>query len=284
MAVWTVQEFFKVFPNDDACLAHLMDVRYGASLKCPKCQKESKFHRIKKIPAYGCQWCGHHIHPMADTPFQDTHTPLQKWFYAMYLFTTSRHGVSAKEIQRQLGLTYKTAWRMAHEIRKYMGRVDGDDSLSGHVEVDETYVGGHRPGHRGLGAAGKTAVFGMIERKGKVVTKVLKDTFRVTLYDIIKDNVKPGSTVSTDELTAYKTLGKEGYTHGAVKHGKKEYVRGIHHTNSIEGFWSQLKRSIQSTHIHVSKKHLSKYLAEFEYRYNMRAMPRLMFSRLLASF
>ncbi len=134
-----VLDFMKKFPDDDSCLDHLMVTRYGETTKCPKCEKEGKFSRIANQPAYACSWCGHHIHPMAGTIFQDSKTPLQKWFYAMYLFTATRHGVPAKEIQRQISVTYKTAWRMADQIRTYMGEVDGDDNLSGHVEVDEVH-------------------------------------------------------------------------------------------------------------------------------------------------
>ena len=133
----TVQDFFKKFPDDESCLDHLMAVRFGTTLDCPKCSKNGKFHRVKKRPVYECQWCGFQINPMVGTPFEKTRTALQKWFYALYLFTTSRHGVPAKELQRQLGVTYKCAWRMGHEIRKYMGGTDGDSSLGGHVEVDE---------------------------------------------------------------------------------------------------------------------------------------------------
>lgn len=139
---FTVTDFFKRFPDDDSCLNHLMSIRYGFELDCPKCSRHGKLSRIKKQPAYQCAWCGHHIHPMAGTSFERSRTPLQKWFYAMYLFTTSRHGVPAKELQRQLGVTYKCAWRMGHEIRKYMADTDGDPGPSGHVEIDETYVGG----------------------------------------------------------------------------------------------------------------------------------------------
>src|SRR3970040_1939662 len=160
MSDFTVLKFMKRFPDDESCLDHLMSVRVCDSITCPKCNQESKFHRIKKIPAYACQFCGHHIHPMAGTPYERSSTPLQKWFYAMYLFTTSRHGVPAKELQRQLGITYKTAWRMGHELRKYMAQVDGDDPLEGHIEVDETMIGGRRKGgKRGRGAPGKTVVF-----------------------------------------------------------------------------------------------------------------------------
>jgi transposase-like protein len=149
----TIQDFFKQFPDDDACLDYLMKLRHGDVIDCPKCGKTGRFARIRKMPAYSCQWCGHHIHPMVGTPFHKSHTPLQKWFYAMYLFCTTRHGVPAKELQRQLGVSYPTAYRLAMEIRKYMGLVDGEPPLTGHVEVDETYVGGKRPGKRGRGAA-----------------------------------------------------------------------------------------------------------------------------------
>lgn len=282
----TIKDFFNRFPTDDACLEHLMAVRYGERIVCPKCKKHGKFHRIKKMPAYSCQWCGHHVHPMVGTPFQDSQTPLQKWFYAMYLFTTSRHGVPAKELQRQLGVTYKCAWRIAHEIRKYMGKVDGDEPLNGHVEADETYIGGKEkgrklPGHTG---ANKTIVLGMVERDGDVMTKIVPNVKKHTLLPVIEANIEKGSTLSTDELSSYKYLGEKGYNHGTVEHGINQYVKGIHHTNNIEGFWSHLKRSIKGTHIHVSAKHLSKYLGEFEYRYNMRTNPSLMFYRLLASF
>jgi len=163
----TVQEYFESFPSDDACLDYLMKLRYGEVIDCPKCGKHREFTRLKKMPAYACPSCGNHIHPMAGTFLHRTHIPLQKWFYAMYLFTTSRHGVPAKELQRQLGVSYPTAWRMGHQIRKHMATVDGDPPLSGHVEVDETMIGGRRSGgKRGRGAPGKTVVFGMLERGG----------------------------------------------------------------------------------------------------------------------
>ena len=281
---FTIHDFFERFPNDEACLDHLMRLRFDNPLDCPKCGKHSKFHKVKKRPVYECQWCGHQISPMTNTPFERTHTPLQKWFYAMYLFTTSRHGVSAKELQRQLGVTYKTAWRMGHEIRRYMAQVDGEPPLTGHVEVDETYVGGKWRGSRYRGGRGKTVVFGILERDGEVFTKIVPDAKTKTLIPEIVNNVPKGTRISSDGLSAYRSLPKHGYPHESVNHDVEEWARGDVHVNSIEGFWSMLKRSISGTHVHVSKKHLPKYLGEFEFRYNMRKKPNLMFYRLLQCF
>lgn len=280
---FTVTDFFKRFPDDDTCLNHLMQIRYGFELDCPKCSKHGKFSRIRKQPAYQCAWCGHHIHPMAGTPFERSRTPLQKWFYAMYLFTTSRHGVPAKELQRQLGVTYKTAWRMGHEIRKYMADTDGDGSLGGHVEIDETYIGGKSKG-QGFKLDKKTPVVGMLQRDGEIIAKVVSNARIDTVLPIINDHVPEGTTVSTDKSRIYRGLNDLGYRHQSVDHSANEWVRGDVHTNNLEGYWSRIKNSIRGTHIHVSRKHLAKYLGEFEYRYNMRENPEAMFSRLLLSF
>ena len=155
-------EFQRQFPDDEACLKHIMVERYsGTELDCPKCGEHGKFYRMTRERAYVCQHCKYQLHPTVGTPMERSRTPLHKWFYAMHVLSTTRHGVSAKELQRQLGVTYKCAWRMAHEIRKYMAEVDGETPLGGTVEADETYVGGKRPGKAGRGAAGKTIVFGM---------------------------------------------------------------------------------------------------------------------------
>lgn len=287
MKTLTINEFFEQFPDDDACIEHLFKLRYGNDFICPKCGVVSKCHKLSGIPAYTCN-CGHHIHPMVGTPFENSRTPLQKWFYAIYLFTTSRHGVPAKELQRQLGVTYKCAWRIGHEIRKYMGTVDDGGKLSGHVEADETYIGGHHAGKRGIGAAGKTIVAGIVERDGRIKTEIIPNVRKCTMLTVIEANVEKGSIISTDELNSYKQLSKNGYVHGAVNHSSGQYVRqgkkAFHHTNNVEGFWSQLKRSINGTHIHISKQHMDKYLGEFEYRYNMRKQPELMFDKLIQSF
>jgi len=278
----TVQEFFKAYSSDDACLAHLFNVRFGQGHTCPKCERSAKWYNTSGNAFYSCQWCGHHIHPRAGTLFEDSRTSLQSWFYAIYLFTTSRHGVSAKELQRQLGVTYKTAWRMGHQIRMHMAEVDGDSLLDGEVEIDETFIGGYRKG--GQGGKGKTVLFGMLDRDGDVVTKVVEDRTLATLYPIITQNVKIGTLIHTDEHRAYQSLGTSGYYHETVNHSAKEYVRGNCHTNTIESYWSRLKLSIRGTHVHVSGKHLAKYAGEFEYRFNRRKRPGSMLSDLLTKF
>ncbi len=291
-ASFTIQDFFKQFPDDTACLNHLMKLRFGESLDCPKCGKHGKFSRITKMPAFQCAWCSHHIHAMVGTPFEKSRTPLQKWFYAMYLFTTTRHGVPAKELQRQLGVTYKCAWRIAHEIRKYMGHVDGDDGLSGHVELDETYVGGKPRNRNNSGyhkkkapKPKKTVIFGMVERGGDIITKIVPNARKVTLLPIVQKYIAKGTVLSTDEWKAYKALGRKGYTHNSVNHSKRQYVDGNTHTNTLEGFWSHFKNSVRGTHKSISPKHMMNYLHEFEFRFNLRRdVSNSMFDRLIQAF
>lgn len=283
---FTIQDFFKRFPDDDACLDHLMKLRFGESLDCPKCGKHGKFSKIKKMPAFQCAWCGHHIHPMVGTPFEKSRTSLQKWFYAMYLFTVTRSGVSAKELQRQLGVTYKTAWRIGHEIRKYMGEIDGDSGLSGHVEIDETFVGGknNELGKPGDGSK-KVAILGMVQRGGDIITRVVPNTRSKTLHPHIAEHIIKGSTVSTDQYRVYRSLNEKGYKHSSVNHARGEYVRGEVHTNTIEGFWSHFKNSIRGTHKSVSRQHMMNYLHEFEFRFNLRRdVSGSMFDRLIQAF
>jgi transposase len=282
----TVKQFFERYPDDDTCLEHLMDLRYGRERECPKCEKPTEFYRLSKRPAYSCKLCGHHIYPCAGTPFENTRTPLQSWFYAIYLFTTTRHGVPAKELQRQLAVTYKTAWRMAFKIREYMAKIDGDSGLSGHVEVDETYVGGKEIGSKLSGRAlqsQKTIVFGMVERGGEIITRVVPNTKRDTLVPFIEQYVEKGSVMSSDDWKAYRCLRRMGYKHSHINHFR-EWARGETHTNTLEGFWSHFKNAVRGTHKSVSRKHMQKYLCEFEFRFNLRSNPTVMFDRLIQAF
>jgi len=243
----TVREFFKRFPDDEACLTHIMTVRFGMRHTCRACGQEATFHRLENRRAYSCSRCGDHVYPTAGTSFEDTRTPLQLWFYAIYLFVVTRHGVSGKELQRQLGVTYKTAWRMGHKVRELIANTKDFDLLSGHIEADEAYVGGKRPGKRGRGAEGKTVVVGMKERGGPIEAQVIP-------------NVKKSTWSYYD------------YKHDAT-----------HHTNNVENFWRLFKNSVRSTHIHVSEKHMAKYLDEFAFRSNHREMENAMFDLLIGA-
>lgn len=287
----TIRQFFKHFPDDEACLQHIFECRFGQEYQCPKCQRQSGWYRIKAERAYSCGNCGNHLHPTVGTPFENSRTGLQDWFYAMYLFVSTRHGVSAKELQRQLGVTYKTAWRMGHEIRKHMAEVDdlNLDKLVGHVEIDETFIGGKtsNKGKQGHTKGQKTIVIGMLERNGDIVTKVIPSVARKDIIPVIQKHVGKGVTITTDKLHSYKSLPDEGFTHFAISktENDKPVVVGPHHTNSIEGYWHILKASIASTHMHVSEKHLDKYLGEFEYRHNNRVKKAAnMFPELISTY
>ena len=280
----TVRQFFKKFPDDQACLTHLFNVRFGQGHVCPKCERSAKWYPLKSERAFSCQWCGHHIHPMVGTIYEGSRTSLQDWFYVMFLFTTTRNGVSAMEIKRQLGVTYKCAWRIGHKVREQMALVDGDGMLEGKVEVDETYIGGYRPG--GQGGKGKAIVMGMLEKDGEVITEVIPDRTSKSLMPHIRDHIEEGSEVHTDEHKGYNPLDRtKDYDRKAVNHSEEEYVgEDGETTNTIEGFFSQLKRTIEGTHIHVSPKHLGKYAKECEFRFNRRQNPASMLPDLISRF
>lgn len=263
---YTFQQFIKQFPDNSACLDYLFDQRFGSS-ECPKCGEVGKYHRQEDTSHYVCQCGGHQLSPKKGTIFEKSKTDLQKWFFAMFLMTSAKNGVSAKELERQLGVTYKCAYRIGQQIRSLMKQ---GGKLGGTVEADETYVGGKRKGKRGRGAAGKTAVAGLHERGGKVSADVVPDVKKSTLAPLIRENVQIGSDMMTDELASYQDLGKDGFNHQTVRHSAGEYVRGDVHVNSIENFWSQTKRSIDGTHHHVSPKKLQAYLDERVWIWNRR--------------
>lgn len=283
----TLRQFQDQFPTEDSCLDHLFQVRYGRDFNCPKCDRPAKYSRVRGRRSYQCQWCAHQLYPTAGTPFDRTRTPLRDWFYVMFLFTTTRNGVAAKRVQRELAVTYKTAWRMCHEIRKYMAALDSDDPLGGPgevVELDETFVGGQVHKGRGLQLENKAVVFGMLEKGGELITRVVPNHREKTLLPLINEHVLPGTHIHTDRSNSYRNLGMR-FRHDTVDHNAKQYVSETGCTvNRIEGFWAMLKRGIYGTHIHVSAKHLPKYLGEFEYRWNMRHCPHLMLDRLMHSF
>jgi len=274
-AVYTKQNFEKEFPNNDACLEWLKNYRYPHGIFCPTCDKITSHYRITKRPCYKCQNCGHEVYPLAGTIFHKSATPLKTWLEAMYYMSTTRSGRSAKELQRITGVTYKTAWRMFKQIRSLM---DENITHSGEVELDETYVGGKalnmhaskRMLLTGRGTADKTAVFGIVERHGRVTAKVVTGTDKNTLIPIIKNKVANGTTIYTDEMSAYDPLTENGFEHQVVNHSDKVYAKGSAHTNTIEGFWSLVKRGISGVYHNVSPKYLQSYVNEYSFRYNHR--------------
>lgn len=267
---YTIKQFNKDFPDDDACLGYIFYQRYGKNYECPKCYKHG-FYKVKERKCYACAWCGCQIHPLANTIFHKSATSLRDWFFAVFLMSTSKNGVSAKEIQRHLGVTYKTAWRIQKQIRKLMDT--NGDKLKGTLEIDDAYIGGKRKGKRGRGAEGKTPVLGIVERKGGIQAKVVDNLKASTLLPIIEDNVDKNSYLITDDFSSYIGARKLGLKHDVIKHSIKEYVRNNIHVNTLEGFWSQLKRSINGTYHSVSFKHLQSYVDEFAFRYNYRFSP-----------
>jgi transposase-like protein len=265
-----------------------MRTRFGDRHDCAGCGRNAHFYRVKARRSYACEYCGAQVYPTAGTPFDRTRTSLRDWFFVMFQFCASRNGVAAKEVERQLGVTYKTAWRMCHLIREYMGQLDSDDPLGGAgeiVEIDETLVGGSVTGMGSGYKANKTCVVGMLERNGELIARVVEARTKSAMHGLINEHVLPGTTINTDEFGGYKDLALNGYNHVTVNHKAGEYAtKSGAGVNSIEGFWAQLKRGINGTHIHVSRQHLPKYLGEFEYRWNMRHAPHLMLDRLMVSF
>jgi transposase len=290
---YSVTEFLREFPDDATCLEHLWRSRFsedGEHAECPKCERERVFKRYKTTQgrqSWTCTGCGHHVHPTAGTIFHKSSTSLRLWFHAMYLMTSTRCGISAKQLERELGVHYKTAWRMFNKIRNELMKDDGE-ALSGNVEVDETGVHGkpRRPRMTKREAAQwrerQVSVLGMVERGGRVRLRVIKSRRGEPLSDPIRANVDPTSILFTDDWMAYKPLAREFAGHSVINHSGGSYVLGEVHTNTVEGFFGNLKTGMRGTYKHVSRKWLQSYLDEYAYRYNERFRgQRSMFHNLL---
>ena len=240
MEKYTIKDFQKEFPNDDVCLDWLRHRRWPELITCEGCGREAKYYRIKARKVYGCEHCGHQISPTAGTVFHKSSTDLSTWFYTIYLMAQTRGGISAKQIERETGVTYKTAWRMCKQIRMML---DEDlDPMDGEVEIDEAYFGGRRKGIRGRGAKNKTAVLGIAgRRRGRIEAEAVPNTKSRTLFPIIRHEVKRGAHIYTDEYAAYNRLRSLGYGHERIMHSHNIYVMGDVHTNTVDGFWSLVK-------------------------------------------
>jgi len=263
---YTYAQFKKQYPSDDVCLDEIFQNRFGGLTACPECGVVgAKFYRIKKRKCYSCTHCGHQINPLSGTIFHKSETPLTNWFFAIFLMGNSKNSVSAKELERHFGCTYKTAWRMAKQIRLLMAQ--GDDKLVGIVEADETYIGGrrHRNDPRG---DNKTPVIGLVERGGHAKAKVSDATATEVLL-FIAQCLDDEADLHTDESRIYSRVSRYR-VHEVINHSKEEYARGHVTTNSVEGFWSQMKRSLDGSHHAVSPKYLQSYVNYFVHSYNHR--------------
>jgi len=281
MERYTIADFNRDFSDDDACLEWLKNHLYPNGIFCQRCGQVTKHHKISTRRSYSCDICGHHVHPTSGTIFEHSPTPLKLWFHAIYLMSSTRCGISAKQIERETGVTYKTAWRMFHQIRSLLQ--EDNEPTSGEFEVDETYIGGkNKPGKRGRGAGGKTPVFGVVQRKGKVSASIPSSLKTSAVIPLIKERVLPESMVYTDEFPTYDYLKEHGFKHKRIHHKSKVWVVGDVHTNTIEGFWSLLKRGINGVYHAVSQKHLQSYINEYSFRYNHRGDERHMFKTILA--
>jgi transposase len=275
----TVKDFLDKFNSDDVCLEWLKNKFYPDGIYCKKCGKITKHYKAIDRPSYCCEFCGNHVHPTANTIFHKSTTPLKSWFYAIYLMSSTRCGISAKQLERELGVTYKTAWRMFNQIR-IMLKQDFFKN-NGTFEADETYIGGKHSGTTGRGSENKTCVFGLAERNGRITARKVKDAKAKTILPIIIRNVAPESKIYTDEFRSYNNLKYLNYKNEFINHSANVYADGDIHVNSLEGFWSLLKRGINGVYHSVSKKHLNKYLNEYTFRYNNRNNEEPMFSLMM---
>lgn len=272
----SIFDLIQTFPDEQSCINHLEQLRWNGNVISPF-DSDSKVYKCSKN-RYKCKNSGKYFNVKTKTIFEDTKIPLQKWFMALYVFSSHKKGISSHQLAKDISVTQKTAWFMLHRLRYAFDHPEFKKMLGNEVEVDETYLGGDnknkhsnkkKEGTQGRSTKDKSAIFGMVERGGNVIAKQVEDVSSKTLQTIIYKNVIIDSTVSTDEWTAYKGLGKN-YNHLIVNHSAKEYVNAMAHTNNIECFWSHLKRGVEGIYHSVSKKHLQSYIDEFSLRFNTR--------------
>jgi transposase-like protein len=300
---FSLMEFMRDYPDDAACLEHLWRSRYspdGEHAECPKCEQERVFRKYQTAQgrqSWTCTGCGHHVHPTAGTIFHKSSTSLHLWFYAMYMMTSTRCGFSAKQLEREIGVSYKTAWRMLNKIRNVVMADDGE-LLRGDIEADEASVDGKprkphgKNPHLAIGPTrhseaaklrerSRATVFAAVERGGRVKATVLPSRRGPRLKQTLIEWVEPESIIITDEWPAYNGLDKHFISHSRINHSTGVYVEGDTHTNTIEGFFGHLKPSIRGTYRRVSHHWLQGYLNEFVWRRNARYSSTPMFEQLL---
>lgn len=272
-------ELTEAFPDEKSCRIYLEEMRWNGKPQCPHCEYSEKIYVLKDDKGFKCSSCKKNFSLTKGTIFERTHIPLRKWFIGLYLFSTHKKGISSHQLARDLGITQPNAWFMEQRMRKAMNNNKQFKQLmKGIVEVDETFIGGKNKNRhwnkrirnaQGRSTKDKAAVVGLMQRGGNVITFHVKKLKRKTIQGLIRYKVKKGSVVSTDEYKSYNGLDKR-YTHGVVNHGAYQYCNGEYHTNSLEGYWSWIKRGLMGIYHRVSKKYLFRYCDEYDFRYNTR--------------
>lgn len=272
---YTIADLMSDFPTDDSCLDWLVNYLYPHGIFCIQCDRSTKHTRVKGRKTYACQRCSWQVSPMKGTIFENTHVPLKSWFLAIYLMATNKAGTSAKQIEREVGVSYPTAWKMMHDIRSLMQ--PPDKQLAGEVEIDETYL--HANTYKRSSArkrygfdARRTGevVVGMVERGGAVKVWHVKAAGARVLHPLIARNVRQGTLIHTDGYIAYRSLPRMGYQHRWTEHGKGEYYREDSYTQNIENVWSHFKRGIKGVYRHIGPKYVQAYANEYAWRYSNR--------------
>lgn len=283
-----LRTFIRDFGTVEQCLDHLRRLRWPDGIHCQKCERVTPHHLITSRKCYSCQDCRSQVYPTAGTIFHKSRVPLTDWFYVVWKFSQTRAGFSAKQVEREIGVSYPTALRMCNLIRSGLGE---SPSLSGVCEADETYIGG-RPRIRGVSKRGrgtrKVPVIGVVERGGKIVVKAVDNVKRETVIPFLSEHVEDGAAIYTDELNVYNVLPEHGYEHARVLHKQRQYAyttddgRNVH-TNHLEGFWSYPKSAVLHVHRGVSRRKLQGYLNEHTFRYNRRKDEQPMFYAILGA-
>jgi transposase len=284
----TYSRFLELFPDNDACLEYLKAKFFANGTLCPKCERPSKFHRISGRSAYSCQFCGHHVYPTAGTIMHKTTVSLQLWFFAIYLMSSTRCGISAKQLEREIGVTYKTAHRMFKQIRTLLSD-EGEPMLSGDVEVDETAAGAKHTrasdSRRGLANAKRSrrpTIWGAVERGGSVRARVIKSRATLDIERPMSQYVLPSSIIFTDDYPGYTDRISGHYRdHRRIRHKDKIYVEGDTHTQTIDGFFGLFKTGVRGVYHAISTTYLQNYLDEYTFRYNRRNSSQPMFWAML---
>ena len=289
-STYSLMEFMREFPDDAACLEHLWRSRYaedGEHAECPRCEQVRTFRKYDTgRQSWCCTACGQHVYPTAGTIFHKSSTSLHLWFYAMYLMASTRCGISAKHLERAIGVSYPTAHWMLKLIRMELMKDDGEQ-LAGDIEVDEASVEGKPKRKQGqsqhiaigpdrrkeaakLRERSRATVFAAVERGGRIKATVLPSRRGPALNKQVIEWVHPESIIITDEWSSYSGLDRHFISHSRINHSRGVYVEGSTHTNTVEGFFGHLKPSIKGTYRQVSRRYLQGYLNEFVWRYNLR--------------